>query len=77
MESFRCYENFDVIATPIMTNFQLNTTVVAIFPSVCLGRRSLCSNLVLTLKTVSSHLHMPVMSERPMLLLQYGPILED
>ena len=27
-----------------------NTTVVAIFPNVCLWRRSLCSDLVLTLK---------------------------
>ena len=51
------------------TKFHLNTTVVAIFPNVCLWRRSLCSDLVLTLKTVSSHLHMP---GRPM-LLQYGP----
>ena len=33
-----------------MTNFHLNTTVVAIFPNVCLWRRSLCSDLVLTLK---------------------------
>ena len=50
--------------------FRLNTTVVTIFPNVCLWRRSLCSNLVLTLKlNVSSHLHMSV---RPM-LLQCGP----
>ena len=32
------------------TKFHLNTTVVAIFPNVCLWRRSLCSDLVLTLK---------------------------
>ena len=51
MASFRCYDNSDVIATLIMTNFHLNTTVVAIFPNACLWRRSLCSNLVLTLKT--------------------------
>ena len=50
MESFRCYDNSDVIATLVMTNFHLNTTVVAIFPNVCLWRRSLCSDLVLTLK---------------------------
>ena len=50
MASFRCYENLDVIATLIMTNFHLNTTVVAIFPNVCLWRLSSCSNLVLTLK---------------------------
>ena len=31
MESFRCYDNSDVIATLMMTNFHLNTTVVAIF----------------------------------------------
>ena len=51
MASFRCYDNSDVIATLIMTNFHLNTTVVAIFPNACLWRRSLCSKLVLTLKT--------------------------
>ena len=50
MESFRCYDNSDFIATLVMTNFHLNTTVVAIFPNVCLWRRSLCSDLVLTLK---------------------------
>ena len=50
MDSFRCYDNSDVIATLVMTNFRLNTTVVAIFPNVCLWRRSLCSDLVLTLK---------------------------
>ena len=50
MESFRCYDNSDVIATLVMTIFHLNTTVVAIFPNVCLWRRSLCSDLVLTLK---------------------------
>ena len=50
MELFRCYDNSDVIATLMMTNFHLNTTVVAIFPNVCLWRRSLCSDLVLTLK---------------------------
>ena len=50
MESFRCYDNSDVIATQVMTNFHLHTTVVAIFPNVCLWRRSLCSDLVLTLK---------------------------
>ena len=44
MESFRCYDNSDVIATLMMTNFHLNTTVVAIFPNVCLWRRSLCSD---------------------------------
>ena len=51
MASFRCYDNSDVIATLIMTNFHLNTTVVAIFPNACLWRLSLYSNLVLTLKT--------------------------
>ena len=51
MASFRCYDNSDVIATLIMTNFHLNTTVVAIFPNACLWRRSVYSNLVLTLKT--------------------------
>ena len=47
MESFRCYDNSDVIATLVMTNFHLNTTVFAIFPNVCLWRRSLCSDLTL------------------------------
>ena len=51
MASFRCCDNSDVIATLIMTNFHLNTTVVAIFPNACLWRLSLYSNLVLTLKT--------------------------
>ena len=51
MASFRCYDNSDVIATLIMTNFHLNTIVVAIFPNACLWRHSLYSNLVLTLKT--------------------------
>ena len=55
----RCHCN------PMTTNFHLNTTVVAIFPNVCLWRRRLCSDLVLTLK----NLHMPGW---PM-LLQYGP----
>ena len=50
MESFRCYDNSDVIATLMLTNFHLNTTVVTIFPNVCLWWRSLCSDLVLTLK---------------------------
>ena len=50
MGSFRCYESSNVIATLMMTNFHLNTTDVAIFPNVCLWRRSLCSDLVLTLK---------------------------
>ena len=51
MVSFRCCDNSDVIATLIMTNFHLNTTVVAIFPNACLWRLSLYSNLVLPLKT--------------------------
>ena len=50
MKLFRCYDNSDVIATLMMTNFHLNTTVVAIFPNVCLWRRSLCSDLVLPLE---------------------------
>ena len=37
-------------ATLMMTNFHLNTTVVAIFPNVCLWRRNLCSDLALTLE---------------------------
>ena len=50
MGSFRCYDNSGVIAALMMTNCHLNTTVVAIFPNVCLRRRSLCSDLVLTLE---------------------------
>ena len=48
MASFRCYDKSDVIATLILTNFHLYisyTTVVAIFPHLCLWRRSLCSNM--------------------------------
>ena len=50
MGSFHCYDSSNVIATLMMTNFHLNTTDVAIFSNVCLWRRSLCSDLVLTLK---------------------------
>ena len=50
MGSFRCYDNSGVIAALMMTNCHLNTTVVAIFPNVCLRRRSLCSDLALTLE---------------------------
>ena len=50
MGSFRCYDSSNVIATLMMANFHFNTTDVAIFPNVCLWRRSLCSDLVLTLK---------------------------
>ena len=50
METFRCYDNSDVMATLMMTSFHLNTTVVASFPNVCLCWRSLCSDLVLILK---------------------------
>ena len=39
MGSFRCYDNSGVIAALMMTNCHLNTTVVAIFPNVCLRRR--------------------------------------
>ena len=52
MGSFRCYDSSNVIATLMMTNFHLNTTDVAIFLNVCLWRRSLCSDLVLTLKNI-------------------------
>ena len=47
MGSFRCYDSSNVIATLMMTNFHLNTTDVAIFPNVCLWRRSLCSDLTM------------------------------
>ena len=50
MGSFRCYDSSNVIATLMMTNFHLNTTVVAIFLNFCLWRRSLCSDLVLPLQ---------------------------
>ena len=42
-----CYDSSNVIATLMMTNFHLNTTDVAIFPNVCLWRRSLCSDLTM------------------------------
>ena len=55
MASFGCYDNSDVIATRDHNKFSSlsNTTVVAIFPNVCLWCRSLCSkktSQVLTLK---------------------------
>ena len=45
--SFRCYDNSDVIVTLIIkkVSFLSNTTVVTIFPNLCLWRRSLCSTL--------------------------------
>ena len=57
--SLKPYDKFSSIS---------NKTMVAIFPNVCLWRRSYAQNWeILTLKTVtvSSHLHMPV---RPTLL---------
>ena len=36
-ESFRCYDNSDVVATLMMTNFHFNTTVVAIFQMFVYG----------------------------------------
>ena len=47
MASFRCYDNSDVIVTLIIKKvwFLSNTTVVTIFPNLCLWRRSLCSTL--------------------------------
>ena len=60
MESFRCYDSSDVIATLMMTNFHLKGTVSRLCARasvicgrnfyVCSWRRSLCSDLVLTLK---------------------------
>ena len=44
MASFRCYDNSDVIDYDKFSSLS-NATVVAIFPNVCLWRRSLCSNL--------------------------------
>ena len=47
MASFRCHDNYDVIATRIITKFHLypNTTVVSIFPNLCLWRRGLRTNV--------------------------------
>ena len=47
MASFRCYDNSDVIAILIMTNFPLYLIQLwwQFFPNACLWRRSLCSNL--------------------------------
>ena len=36
-ESFRCYDNSDVVATLMMTNFHFNTTAVAIFQMFVYG----------------------------------------
>ena len=59
MESFRCYDNSDVIATLIMTNFRLNTTVIAIFQMFVYGDVVYTQTWYWAWKTVSSHLHMP------------------
>ena len=56
MTSFRCYDNSDVIATRNKFSSLSNTTVVTIFPNVCLWRRSLGSNL----KNCIEPLHMSV-----------------
>ena len=47
MASFRCYDNSDVIATLIITDFRLYLTQLRcqFFPNLCLWRRSLRSNL--------------------------------
>ena len=64
MASFRCYDNSDVIKTLCKFSAISNKTMVAIFPNVCLWRRSHAQNWeVLTLK--NCHLHMPA---RPTLL---------
>ena len=59
--SFRCYDNSDVIVTLIIKKFSFssNTTVVTIFPNLCLWRRSLCSTLggIDPEKLASSHLN--------------------
>ena len=58
MVSFRCYDNSDVIdCIPDHDKFSSlsNKTVVAIFPNVCLWRRSCAQNwVVLTLKNCCS-----------------------
>ena len=41
--SFPCYDNFDVIATLIITNFHLHLMQVEIFPNLCYWQRDLCS----------------------------------
>ena len=48
MASVRCFDNSDVIATQIMTNFHLYLIQLwwQCFQIFCLWRRSLCSNLV-------------------------------
>ena len=45
--SFRSYDNYDVVATLIITNFHLYRIQLwwQFFPNLCLWRRSLCSNL--------------------------------
>ena len=47
MASFRCYDNSDVIKTLLMINFHLHLIklyMVAVFPNVCLWRRSYSQN---------------------------------
>ena len=68
MASFRCYDNSDVIATLIMTNFHLYLIQLwwQFFQMFVYGDVVYAQTWqVLTLKTVSSHFHMPV---RPLLL---------
>ena len=68
MASFRCYDNSDVIATLIMTNFHLYLIQLLwqFFQMFVYGDVVYAQTWqVLTLKTVSSHFHMP---GRPTLL---------
>ena len=68
MASFRCYDNSDVIATLIMTIFHLYLIQLwwQFFQMFVYGDVVYAQTWqVLTLKTVSSHFHMPV---RPLLL---------
>ena len=67
MAWFRCYDNSDVIATLIMTNFHLLWW--RFFQMFVYGDVVDAQTWYWPWKTVSSHLHTPV---RPM-LLQYGP----
>ena len=73
--SFRCYDNPDVMATLIMTNFHRlsNKTVVAIFTNVCLWRRSYAQNWeALTLKNCYS-IEQPSFASTAYVAASYGP----
>ena len=74
MASFRCYDKSHVIAFLIMTNFHLYLIkLVAIFPIVCLWRRSYVQNWeLLTLKNCYS-IEQPLYARTAYVAASYDP----